>query len=242
MNNVILEIKNLCKQYPEFELTNFNLELYEGEIVGFIGPNGSGKSTTIKAILNLIKPDQGQLLFYGKEIREDEQRIKAEIGYVGEHLNYYEKTSLQMLYQFTKRFYKTWDDALFKELLQQFNLSLSKKIGECSKGMLVKFSLALSLAHHPKLLILDEPTSGLDPVVRNDVLKILKEISKRDQTTVFFSSHITEDIEKIADRVVYIYNGRHLASYRTEDLLGQSESLNDVLLGLIETVEGGSAC
>lgn len=242
MSNVILEIKDLCKQYPEFELQNFNLNLYEGEIVGFIGPNGSGKSTTIKAILNLVRPDQGQLLYYGKSIKEDEQRIKREIGYVGEHLNYYEKTTLQKIYQFTKCFYKAWDDDLFKELLHRFNLSLSKKIAECSKGMLVKFSIALSLAHHPKLLILDEPTSGLDPLVRNDVLNILKEISQRDQTTVFFSSHITEDIEKIADRVVTIYNGRQMTTHRMEDLVNQSESLNDVLLGLIETAKGGSAC
>lgn len=242
MSRKVLEIQGLCKSYPEFTLQDFNLSLYEGEIVGFIGPNGSGKSTTIKSIMNLIRPDQGQVLFFGKKISDNEQSIKTEIGYVGEHLNFYEKTSLKLIYKFVKRFYKNWDDQFFKELIHKFNLSLDKKLGECSKGMIVKFSIALSLAHHPKLLILDEPTSGLDPVIRNDVLRILKDLCSKENTTIFFSSHITEDIEKITDRVVYIYNGKLLATYNTAELLARRENLDDVLLRLIEATEGGRAC
>lgn len=242
MSRKVLEIIGLCKSYPEFTLQDFNLSLYEGEVVGFIGPNGSGKSTTIKSIMNLIRPDQGKVLFYGKKISENEQNIKTEIGYVGEHLNFYEKTSLKKIYKFVKRFYKNWDDEFFIELIHKFNLSLDKKLGECSKGMIVKFSIALSLAHHPKLLILDEPTSGLDPVIRNDILQILKDLCTREKTTIFFSSHITEDIEKITNRVVYIYNGKFLATYNTADLLERRDNLDDVLMRLIESTEGGCTC
>lgn len=242
MNKVVLEVQNLCKNYPNFSLENVNLNLYEGEIVGFIGPNGSGKSTTIKAIMNLIQADQGQVLFYGKRISQDEKCIKMDIGYVGEHLNFYENTSLKNIYKFVKRLYKNWDNDFFIELIEKFQLPLEKKLGECSKGMIVKFSIALALAHHPKLLILDEPTSGLDPVIRNDVLIILKELCEREKTTIFFSSHITEDIEKITDRVVYIYNGKILKIYKTSELLERDESLDTVLMTLIEASKGGCTC
>jgi ABC-2 type transport system ATP-binding protein len=203
----MLEVNNLNKSYEKFTLKNINLALNKGEIMGFIGPNGAGKSTTIKSIVNIIPFDSGKIIIDGMDSRANEIEVKQILGYVGEHLDFYEKVKLRKIYRFASRFYKNWDENLFAALIKRFDLDLDKKMKQLSKGMVVKFSLALALAHHPKLLILDEPTSGLDPVVRNDLLDILQETVRNEQCSVLFSSHITEDIAKIADRVAFIYDG-----------------------------------
>lgn len=203
----MLEINSLNKSYPKFELKNINLAIKKGEIMGFIGPNGAGKSTTIKSIVNIIPFDRGKITIDGKDLSSNEIEIKQDIGYVGEHLDFYEKVKIRKIYKFTRKYYKNWDESLFADLVKRFGLDLDKKMNELSKGMIVKFSLAMALAHHPKLLILDEPTSGLDPVVRNDLLEMLLEIVKNERCSVLFSSHITEDIAKIADKVAFIYDG-----------------------------------
>lgn len=207
LKEYMLEINDLNKSYQKFKLKNINLSLKKGEIMGFIGPNGAGKSTTIKSIVNIIPFDSGKITIDGKDLSSNEIAIKHDIGYVGEHLDFYEKVKLGKIYKFTRKYYKNWDESLFADLVKRFDLDLDKKMNELSKGMIVKFSLAMALAHHPKLLILDEPTSGLDPVVRNDLLEILLETVKNEQCSVLFSSHITEDIAKIADKVAFIYDG-----------------------------------
>lgn len=203
----MLEINSLNKSYPKFELKNITLSIKKGEIMGFIGPNGAGKSTTIKSIVNIIPFDRGKITIDGKDLSSNEIEIKHDIGYVGEHLDFYEKVKIRKIYKFTKKYYKNWDESLFADLVKRFGLDLDKKMNELSKGMIVKFSLAMALAHHPKLLILDEPTSGLDPVVRNDLLEMLLETVKNERCSVLFSSHITEDIAKIADKVAFISDG-----------------------------------
>ena len=207
MTEYMLNVSNLNKCYKKFKLQNVNLQLQKGEIMWFIGPNGAGKSTTIKSIMNIIPFDDGIITVDGKNLNENEIEIKQNIGYVGEHLDFYEKVKLKKIYKFTRKCYINWDVDLFASLVKRFDLDLEKKMNELSKGMTVKFSLAMALAHHPKLLILDEPTSGLDPVIRNDLLDILKETVKKDNSAVLFSSHITEDIAKIADTVAFIHNG-----------------------------------
>ncbi|ADQ39791.1 ABC transporter related protein [Caldicellulosiruptor acetigenus I77R1B] len=206
MNEYILIVENLTKIYDKFQLKNVSFKLKRGQIMGFIGPNGAGKSTTIKSIMGIIPFDSGNILIDGKDFQKNEIEIKKVIGYVGEHLDFYEHVKLKKIYRFIRAFYKDWNEDLFRNLINRFGLDLEKKMKELSKGMVVKFSLALALAHFPKLLILDEPTSGLDPIVRNDILDILKEYAKNN-CSILFSSHITEDIIKIADEVTYINNG-----------------------------------
>lgn len=207
MEDYILEVKDLNKSYKKFQLKNINLLLERGKIMGFIGPNGSGKSTTIKSIMNIISYDSGTIMIDKKNMKDYEIELKQLIGYVGEHLDFYEKVKLDKIYKFTRRFYVNWDENLFKALIKRFDIDLDKKMKDLSKGMVVKFSLAMALAHHPKLFILDEPTSGLDPVVRHVLLEILSKTVRDEHASILFSSHITEDIVKIADEVVFIYDG-----------------------------------
>lgn len=209
-NKSMLQITGLCKSYKRFSLKNINLSVKKGDIMGFIGPNGAGKSTTIKSILTIHPFDKGQILINNMDNVKNEQAVKQIIGYIGEQSNLYTDVSALNIYKFVKKFYFKWDDTVFNKLIKQFNLDLSKKIKELSKGTCMKFLLALALSHHPELLILDEPTSGLDPVVRDELLNILLDISHKEGSTIFFSSHITEDIVKIANNVTYINNGEIL--------------------------------
>lgn len=218
-SNLILRISKLNKRYENFALRDVTIELPRGSTMGFIGPNGAGKSTTIKSILSLIPFDSGEILIDGMDNVRDEIKVKQAIGYVSEQLNLYREVPAGQLYKFIKKFYVEWDDKFFQHLVKLFGLDLTKKIGALSKGTAVKFALSLALSHHPKLLILDEPTSGLDPVVRNEALELLQDIVANEKTSVFFSSHITEDIVKIADYVTYINNGRVLLSDKKDNLL-----------------------
>ncbi len=220
-SELIMRISKLNKRYNHFALQDVTVELPRGSIMGFIGPNGAGKSTTIKSILNIIPFDSGEILIDGMDNVRDEIKVKQIIGYISEHLNLYREVSAGQFYKFISKFYIDWDDKLLQHLIKVFGIDLTKKIGALSKGTAMKFALSLALSHHPKLLILDEPTSGLDPVVRNEVLELLQDIVANEQSSVFFSSHITEDIAKIADYVTYINNGMVLLSDQKENLLGK---------------------
>ena len=224
--NSMLIVKNLNKHYSKFDLKKININLEEGAIMGFIGPNGAGKSTTIKSILNIIPFDIGEVLINGMNSKQKEVEVKQLIGYVGEEINLYNDVTAYEMYKFIKKLYLKWDDNLFKDLIQRFQLDIYKKIGQYSKGMSVKLALALALSHHPKLIILDEPTSGLDPIVRNDLLEILEETVKREKCSVLFSSHITEDIVKIADKVTYIYDGEIMLTDDKDNILNHYIEIN----------------
>lgn len=219
MSEMILEVKNLSKKYTEFALKNINLELPRGYIMGFIGQNGAGKTTTIKAILNLIRQDSGAVRIFGLDPREAEMEVKNRIGFVGENQYFYEEMSISWTVNFFKKIYSTWNNQLCNELLDKFKISRSKRVKDLSKGMRVKLAFALALAHEPELLILDEPTSGLDPAARHDVLQEIQEMIKDERKSVFFSSHITQDIEKIADYVTFIDNGQIIFSEEKDQVL-----------------------
>ncbi len=180
--------------------------------MGFIGRNGAGKTTTIKAVLNLIHADGGTVLFEGQDLWANEAASKTQIGLVLGEFNYYKRKKLKTIATVTKGFYEDWDEAMYESLMKRFSLDPEKKVSELSQGMRVKFALALALSHRAKLLILDEPTSGLDPVSRDELLDIFRSIIEDGEHSILFSTHIISDLEKCADYITYIKNGRILVS------------------------------
>lgn len=215
----ILVIRDLRKVYSEFTLNNISLDIPRGYIMGIIGPNGAGKSTTIKLIMNLIRPDGGQVEVFGLTYNKHEKRIKNRIGYVGEEQYFYENKSVAWTGKFVSQYYDEWDENRFSNLLNEFAISRTKKIRQLSKGMKVKLALAIALSHNPELVILDEPTAGLDPVVRRELLDILMRITEDENRSVIISSHITDDIARIADYITYMIDGRIVLSAEKDDLL-----------------------
>lgn len=206
MNNAI-EIQDTTKRYPDFVLDNINLEIPYGKIVGLIGENGAGKTTLISLILNQRNRDNGTIKIFGLNNIKDEKKIKADIGFVVDECCFHDCLSPKNIGSIMKPIYPQWNNSYFNELLSVFGLSGTKKISELSKGMKGKLMLATALSHNPRLLILDEVTSGLDPVVRDDILQILKDFVKDGSKSVFFSTHITSDLDKIADYVAFLHKG-----------------------------------
>lgn len=217
----ILEVTDLTKRYESFLLDSVSFSLEPGYIMGFIGRNGAGKTTTIKAMLNLIHKDGGEVLINGKPFLENETACKKEIGFVMGEFDCYKKSSLRRITEVTKRFYEDWDDEAYRGYLTRFSLDENKKISELSAGMRVKYALTLALSHHAKLLILDEPTSGLDPVSRDDLLDVFRSVIEDGTRSILFSTHIISDLEKCADYITYIKGGKILASTDVETFRGE---------------------
>ena len=211
-----LEVSGLTKRYESFVLDSVSFSLEPGYIMGFIGRNGAGKTTTMKAMLNLIHKDGGEVVVNGKSFTENETACKKEIGFVMGEFDCYKKSSLRRITQVTKRFYEDWDEKAYRGYLERFSLDENKKISELSAGMRVKYALALALSHNAKLLILDEPTSGLDPVSRDDLLDVFRSVIEDGTHSIFFSTHIISDLEKCADYITYIKDGKILASTDVE--------------------------
>lgn len=204
----ILEIKNLRKSYKDFTLDNLTFNVERGSVMGFIGPNGAGKSTTIKLIMNLIKKDSGNINVFGLENSEHNKEIKEKIGFVYDENYFYEELNIVEMKNILRPFYKSWNDTLFEKYIKQFELPKKNKIKNLSKGMKTKLSLALALCHNAELIIMDEPTSGLDPVFRSELLEILYSVIQDENVSIFFSTHITTDLEKIADYITFINKGK----------------------------------
>ena len=202
----LLSVRGLCKNYPEFRLQDISFDLEEGRITGFIGRNGAGKTTTINAILSYICPDGGRVLYRGMPLSENAQAVRQRIGFVSAGMTYYTSRKLRTITDVTKSFYPDWDDAVYRKYMQAFGLSEDKTPAALSNGMKIKYALALALSHGAELLILDEPTSGLDPVSREELVEILLRLRDSGKT-VFFSTHITSDLEKCADRILFIQQG-----------------------------------
>lgn len=205
--NTVLSVKNLTKSYSGFKLDNASFDIEKGEIAGFIGRNGAGKTTTIKAVLNLIHTDGGEIYYFGKPFEENENDIKKKIGYTAGSVSYYSRKRIKDIVSVTKTFYDNWQEEEYRKYLRLFNLDENKRVIELSEGMKVKLQLAIALSHNAQLLILDEPTSGLDPVSREELLEIFIEIAKTG-VSILFSTHITSDLEKCADKIIYIREGK----------------------------------
>ncbi len=187
--------------------------------MGFIGSNGAGKTTTLKSIMNLVTKDSGNISVLEKDFAQNEIELKQEIGFMFGGIDYYAKTKIKKLTDMISRFYSHWDDDLYHRYLKRFSLDENKKVVDLSSGMRVKYSLTLALSHHAKLLILDEPTSGLDPVARDDLLELFQEIIEDGEHSILFSTHITSDLEKCADYITYIENGRIVESREKDELI-----------------------
>ena len=215
-----LEVKGLTKVYPEFTLDKIGFCVPQGHIVGLIGRNGAGKSTTLKGILRLIAAE-GDVAVFGRDIIKDEMAVKQMIGYVGGGFRYYPMNTLAAIRKAYAPFYPMWDQSKYEKFLAQFGLSERKKVKELSEGMKVKFALALALSHGAKLLIMDEPTSGLDPLSREEFCDIILRLVNEEGGSILFSTHITSDLMRVADDIVYLSQGKILAACPLKELLGK---------------------
>lgn len=216
--NSVIEIKELKKKYDDkFELGEINIDIPSGSIVGLVGENGAGKTTLIKSILNIIKKDKGSIKIFGKDYKDES--VKEEIGVVLDDTFFPEILTAKDINSSMKSIYKNWDSGLFFNYLKEFNLPKNKTIKSLSKGMRKKLEIATSLAHKPKLLILDEPTSGLDPVVRTEVLDIFLKFIEDDEHSILLSTHITSDLEHIADEIIFIDDGKIVLENSRDELM-----------------------
>lgn len=247
--NSVLEIDGLRKNYKNFSLNNVSFSLPENCITGFIGTNGAGKTTTIRSILGLARKDAGIIRVFGLDYNKHEQEIKDRIGVVLDDGGFYDDLTMREMKAIISVAYSAWDEAIYREYMDRFELNPTQKIATLSKGMRMKFSLALALSHHADLLIMDEPTSGLDPLVRNQLLDLLLEYMKQENKSVFFSTHITSDLDKIADKLVLIDHGQILFEEEKDELLekhrkvkGRPECISDVTRKLFITYSENEYC
>ena len=217
MENV-LSVRGLTKRYDKFALKDVSFDVRRGEIMGFIGRNGAGKTTTLKSLMNYLHPDAGEIDFFGKPMTGNEMEIKRRTGFVTGGVDYYMRRKLRAITDVTRGFYPNWDEAAYKRCIAAFSLDEDKTPAELSAGMKVKYNLALAMSHRAELLLFDEPTSGLDPVSRDDLLDVFLGL-KREGVSILFSTHITSDLDKCADRITYIRAGEMQACCALEELV-----------------------
>ncbi|NDI35293.1 ABC transporter ATP-binding protein [Chengkuizengella sediminis] len=248
MENVIT-ISNVNKQFKGFHLKDLSFSVKKGFITGFIGPNGSGKTTTIKLIMNLLKEDSGNIQLFGLNHENHTKEIKERIGFVYADHHFYEILTTNQMKEIIAPFYKNWSEKDFKRYMNDFNLPLNKKIKKLSSGMKMKFAIAIALSHQADLIIMDEPTSGLDPIARREILDLFKDIIQDEEKTIFFSTHITSDLEHIADYITFIHDGEILLNNEKDMLLEKykiirgakkylDEHTRQLFLGIRETDAG----
>ncbi len=230
----ILRIEKLSKAFKDFALKEVDISLERGYIMGFIGPNGAGKSTTIKLIMNLLRRDSGEIQVFGLDNLKHERQIKDRIGFVYDENVFYEELTVRQMKSIVAPFYSRWDDAAFLKRMKDFDLPPDRKIKDLSKGMKMKFSLAVALSHHAELLIMDEPTSGLDPLVRSELLEILGHEMQDESKAVFFSTHITSDLDRVADYVTLLDRGGIVFSQAKDDIVDRYA----VVKGPLELLDG----
>lgn len=222
----VLNVQGLCKRYDKFYLDNVSFELEEGYIMGFIGSNGAGKTTTLKGILNIIHNDGGDVEIFGSRMAGNEIELKQDIAFMMGGSDYYQRKKLKTISSVVQKFYSNWNQEDYEGYLRRFKLDPDKKVSELSQGMRIKFALALALSHNARFLILDEPTSGLDPVARDNLLELFQELVEEGDKSILFSTHITSDLEKCADYITYINNGKIVDSTTKDGLLDKYRLVN----------------
>lgn len=231
----VLEVDGIVKRFPGFTLDSVSFSLPGGCIMGFIGANGAGKTTTIKIIMDLIKPETGTVKVLGRDSQRQGAELRQQIGFVYDENLFYDDLSLHEIRFLLSKVYRGWNDLLFRSYVNKFGLSLTMKVGKLSRGMKTKLSLAAALAHGARLLILDEPSSGLDPIFRRELLEIFSEVIADAETSIFFSTHITSDLEKNTDYIVFLDRGRVVLSMAKDELL-ESHLL---MKGPLDRCDGG---
>ncbi len=217
----ILELQQICKSFPKsnFILDKLSFSLPYGAILGFVGENGAGKTTTIGCILNTVRKDSGMVKLFGKEMRDIDTDTREKIGVVYDGDNFPDFWTAKQLSQIMEGIYTHWDNALFQKYLEDFHLPVKQKIKNYSRGMTMKLAIAVALSHHPQLLILDEATSGLDPIMRDEMLDVFLEFVQEESHSILLSSHITSDLEKVADYITFIHNGKLIMTASKNDLV-----------------------
>lgn len=216
-----LKVQNLCKVYEntDFKLDNVTFSIPKGSILGFVGKNGAGKSSTINSILNIIKKDSGTVKFFGYDMTDDATSIKEDIGVVFDSINFHEDLTARNVEKILSDIYTNWDKDLFFSYLEKFKIPSNKKIKTFSRGMTMKLSISIALSHKAKLLILDEATAGLDPVVREEILDTFLDFVEDENNSILISSHISSDLEKIADYITVIDNGKVILNESKDTLI-----------------------
>ena len=242
----VVEFKQVTKNWKDFSIKNLNFIIPKGYITGFIGPNGSGKTSTIKLMMDLLQLDEGDITIFGTPHKNSD--VKQRIGFVYDDLFMYEDFTIKKMKNLIAPIYKSWNEKRFNELLNRFELPYKKKLKTFSKGMKMKCSLLFALAHEPELLIMDEPTSGLDPIFRKELLQLLQEVMVQEAQTIFLSTHITTDLDKVADYVVMMNNGEIVLQQSMEDMKenyhvikGKSELLDADIRSLFIHIEETNA-
>lgn len=215
----VIEMKGVTKDYGDFKLDNISFAVPKGSVCGFIGQNGAGKTTTIRIILDAITKDSGEVYLFGKSIDKDSAALREDIGVVFDEMGFHDFLTARQLNTIMKNVYKNWNEETYFTYLKRFSLPTKKACGSFSRGMRMKLQIAAALSHEAKLLIMDEPTSGLDPVVRNEMLQIFREYVVEEDHTILLSSHITGDLEKLADVVVFIDGGRIILQGNKDEIL-----------------------
>ena len=249
MTNKALEIINLNATIDKFSLKNINFSVEKGTIMGFIGKNGAGKTTLIKTILDRIPKSNGNIFFDGIPMYGNEEIVKAKIGVVFDSLIYPLNKKPIKIKNMISPFYKTFDHKKFDDLMNRFELDPKKRLSKYSKGMQMKFGVVMALCHNPDLIILDEPTAGLDPIARADVIDLLLELMQKEERSILFSTHITSDLEKIADYITMIDKGEIVFSKGKDEMLdmytlahidkdAMTEAIKSEIIGIKETTFG----
>lgn len=218
-NNNVIEFRNVVKDYGDFRLDNITFAVPEGCVCGFIGQNGAGKTTTIAMLLDVIGIDSGEVLLFGEPVDGKHEKLREDVGVVFDEMGFHEFLTPKQINKILKNTYKNWNEETFFDYLKKFSLPADKKCGAFSRGMRMKLQIAAALSHNAKLLVMDEPTSGLDPIVRNEILQIFREFETDENHTILLSSHITGDLEKIADEVVFIDGGKIVLAGNKDEIL-----------------------
>ena len=248
----VVEVKNVSKQLRDFSLNNLTFQINKGYITGFIGPNGAGKTTTIRCLLNIMNIDHGEITLFGQTHEKQTKEIKQRIGFVSDENYYYEDLTIEKNKRLIAPFYDNWSDERFYHYMNIFQLPRYKAVKHLSKGMKVKFSIAMALAHNPQFIIMDEPTLGLDPVFRRELLDLLLDIMQNEEKAIFFSTHNTTDLERVADFITFIHDGKIVFSDEKDAIFerhvlvkGKKQQLSEVkklqLAGFKETEVGFEA-
>lgn len=219
MNTAALGITGLTKRYRDFTLDSVSFDVPYGSVVGFIGENGAGKSTTLKTILGLVKKDEGTISVLGKREQDIDFATRNKIGVVFDGNNYPDKLTPKQLGRLLHNVYISWDEEKYFSMLDKLHLPVNKKVKTFSKGMKMKLAITTALSQDPQLLIMDEPTSGLDPVMRDDILNMILDFVRDKKHSALISSHITSDLEKIADYIVFIHDGRVVFDKSKQELM-----------------------